>query len=79
MGDGTHHRFTDRADNYAAHRPSYPDACVDDLLVGMGHPAMLAVADVGAGTGIMARLIAVIAKIPEIVLLRVFMVCIPII
>ena len=52
-------RFTDRADDYAAHRPSYPEACIDAMLRGMGTPGMLAVADVGAGTGIMARLIAV--------------------
>lgn len=58
MGDDTLGRFTERADGYAAHRPAYPDACVDDLLVGMGHPTLLTVADVGAGTGIMARLIA---------------------
>lgn len=61
MAVGNHkatNRFTERAEDYAAHRPGYPDACVDDLLVGLGHPAMLAVADVGAGTGIMARLIA---------------------
>jgi hypothetical protein len=51
-------RFTERAEDYAAHRPSYPDACIDAMLRGMGTPGMLAAADVGAGTGIMARLIA---------------------
>lgn len=56
-GDGAE-RFTDRAEDYAAHRPSYPAACIDAMLRGMGTPGMLAVADVGAGTGIMARLIA---------------------
>jgi SAM-dependent methyltransferase len=51
-------RFTDRADDYAAHRPGYPEACVQALLRGMGAPEFLVVADVGAGTGIMARLLA---------------------
>ncbi len=57
QADGTS-RFTDRVGDYAAHRPSYPAACIDALLRGMGTPNMLAVADVGAGTGIMARLLA---------------------
>lgn len=51
-------RFTDRAQDYAAHRPSYPEACVDALLRGLGAPQFLVAADVGAGTGIMSRLIA---------------------
>lgn len=61
MGDGySDHlgRFTDRADDYAAHRPAYPDECIDAFMRGMGTPGMLAVADIGAGTGIMARLVA---------------------
>ena len=55
--DGTG-RFSDRAADYAAYRPSYPDACIDELLRGVGFPGMLTIADVGAGTGIMARLLA---------------------
>lgn len=51
-------RFTERAEDYAAHRPSYPEACIDAMLRGIGTPNMLVAADVGAGTGIMARLIA---------------------
>jgi SAM-dependent methyltransferase len=51
-------RFTDRADDYARHRPSYPAEAIDAVLEGLGEPASLAAADVGAGTGISARLLA---------------------
>jgi len=48
-------RFSNRADTYARYRPSYPaevlDAIVDAMPSGV-------VADVGAGTGIFARLLA---------------------
>ncbi len=51
-------RFSDRADDYRAARPSYPAGAVDAMLAGRGSPATLAAADVGAGTGIMSRLLA---------------------
>lgn len=51
-------RFTARAADYAAHRPSYPAAAIDAILAGLGDPRALTVADLGAGTGIMARLLA---------------------
>ncbi len=51
-------RFGDRAREYAAYRPGYPDAAIDEVLAGLGAPASLTVADVGAGTGISARAIA---------------------
>lgn len=51
-------RFSGRAADYAAARPSYPPAAIDALLEGLGPPGGLAVADVGAGTGIASRLIA---------------------
>jgi SAM-dependent methyltransferase len=51
-------RFSERADAYVAARPSYPVESVDVLLDGLGDPAALAVADLGAGTGISARVIA---------------------
>ena len=51
-------RFTERADAYAAGRPSYPPAAIDVLLEGLGDPADVVVADLGAGTGISARLLA---------------------
>lgn len=51
-------RFWDRASAYAAHRPSYPSDAVDAVLAGLGDPHDVTVADVGAGTGISARLFA---------------------
>ena len=51
-------RFDDRADEYARFRPGYPAAAVDAILAGLAPPAELAIADVGAGTGILSRLLA---------------------
>jgi ubiquinone/menaquinone biosynthesis C-methylase UbiE len=51
-------RFGDRAQAYVAHRPSYPQAVFAALLDGLGAPRELDVADVGAGTGISAALLA---------------------
>ena len=51
-------RFSERADAYVAARPSYPLESVDILIEGLGDPASLAVADLGAGTGISSRVIA---------------------
>jgi len=51
-------RFSDRADSYVAARPSYPFESIDVLIDGLGDPASLAVADLGAGTGISSRVIA---------------------
>ena len=51
-------RFSNRAHDYAKHRPSYPDAAVDAILLGLGAPPDLVAADVGAGTGISSRLLA---------------------
>jgi len=51
-------RFSRRAGAYAANRPGYPPAALDALLAGLGPPAKLTVADIGAGTGIAARLLA---------------------
>jgi SAM-dependent methyltransferase len=51
-------RFSDRAEAYVASRPSYPPAAIDAILAGLGDPATLVVADLGAGTGISSRLIA---------------------
>jgi len=51
-------RFSDLATAYVAARPSYPVESVDVLIDGMGDPASLAVADLGAGTGISSRVIA---------------------
>ena len=51
-------RFSDRAADYARHRPTYPAAAIDAVLEGLGDPAGLVAADLGAGTGISARLLA---------------------
>jgi SAM-dependent methyltransferase len=48
-------RFSDRAEAYARFRPSYPREIVDALLDGFAAPV---VADLGAGTGISAALLA---------------------
>jgi SAM-dependent methyltransferase len=51
-------RFSNRAQDYAKYRPSYPSEAIDLILQGLGEPSSLIVADVGAGTGISARLMA---------------------
>jgi len=51
-------RFSDLAAAYVAARPSYPADSIDVLIAGRGDPATLAVADLGAGTGISSRAIA---------------------
>lgn len=50
-------RFSDRAVEYARYRPSYPAEAIDAILEGLGDPGSLTAADVGAGTGISARLL----------------------
>jgi SAM-dependent methyltransferase len=51
-------RFSMLAGAYVAARPSYPPASIDAMIEGLGDPAALVVADLGAGTGISSRLIA---------------------
>lgn len=51
-------RFSDRAEDYARFRPTYPIAAIAVILDGLGHPADLIAADLGAGTGISSRLLA---------------------
>ncbi|PZV17966.1 MAG: SAM-dependent methyltransferase [Leptolyngbya sp.] len=51
-------RFSDRATDYANHRPSYPVAAIAAILAGLGKPHQLVAADIGAGTGIASRLLA---------------------
>jgi SAM-dependent methyltransferase len=57
-------RFTSRAAEYAHARPAYPAAAIDWLIAGLGDPAALVVADLGAGTGLSARAIA--ARGPQV-------------
>jgi SAM-dependent methyltransferase len=56
VNDHPTRRFHDRAEDYARYRPGYPDDAVDALLRGL--PTACTVADVGAGTGILSRLLA---------------------
>ncbi len=51
-------RFASRAGEYVKARPSYPAGIVDAVLDGLGTPAGILAADVGAGTGLFARLLA---------------------
>jgi len=51
-------RFSDRADDYVRYRPGYPAGAVSAMLDGLGPPASVRAADIGAGTGISARLLA---------------------
>ena len=51
-------RFGSLAGAYVAARPSYPPESIDAVIAGLGDPALLVVADLGAGTGISSRLIA---------------------
>jgi SAM-dependent methyltransferase len=50
-------RFTDHAAAYDAGRPAYPSEAIDLVFAGFGEPARLRVADLGAGTGISARML----------------------
>ena len=50
-------RFSDRANDYVKYRPTYPADAVRGILAGLGRPESLVAADVGAGTGISARLL----------------------
>ena len=51
-------RFSDRAEDYAKYRPSYPSEVIDCLLQGLARQKPLIAADIGAGTGISSRLLA---------------------
>jgi SAM-dependent methyltransferase len=51
-------RFSDRAGDYARYRPDYPPAAADAILAGWSAGRPRTAADVGAGTGISARLLA---------------------
>lgn len=52
-----HRRFEERANDYAASRPDYPAALVDQLVERIGLRAGARVADIGSGTGIFTRLL----------------------
>lgn len=50
--------FSGRSEDYAKYRPIHPAAAIDKLLSGLDDPTHLVAADVGAGTGIGAGLLA---------------------
>ena len=50
-------RFDDRVADYVKYRPTYPAEAIDAIVGGLGPPQRLAAADIGAGTGISARLL----------------------
>ncbi len=50
-------RFNDRTSDYVKYRPAYPAAAIDAILSGLAPPEQLVAADIGAGTGISARLL----------------------
>src|SRR4051812_16005495 len=50
-------RFDDRATDYVKYRPTYPAEAVDAILDGLGPYDQIVAADIGAGTGISARLL----------------------
>ena len=49
-------RFSNRADNYARYRPSYPASVIDILKSDCGLKETSTIADVGSGTGILSEL-----------------------
>jgi SAM-dependent methyltransferase len=49
-------RFSDRAEDYAKYRPSYPDQLIAATLADLGPTIRLRIADIGAGTGISSDL-----------------------
>lgn len=50
--------FSDRGKDYEKYRPIHPASAIDAILSGLGSPTQLVAADIGAGTGIGARLLA---------------------
>ncbi|MGF1568189.1 MAG: class I SAM-dependent methyltransferase [Nodosilinea sp.] len=50
--------FSDRGEDYEKYRPIHPASAIDVILSDLGSPTQLVAADVGAGTGIGARLLA---------------------
>ncbi|WP_052055767.1 class I SAM-dependent methyltransferase [Myxosarcina sp. GI1] len=51
-------RFSNRAEDYAKYRPSYPTEAIEFILEGWQDSAKLTAVDIGAGTGISSRLLA---------------------
>ena len=52
------HRFSNVAESYAQYRPDYPTEAIDAILAPLGDLSEKVAIDIGAGTGISARLLA---------------------
>jgi ubiquinone/menaquinone biosynthesis C-methylase UbiE len=50
-------RFTNRVNYYVKYRPSYPEAYLDYLVKEVGFDRESVIADIGAGTGILSKLL----------------------
>ncbi len=50
--------FSNIGEDYEKYRPIHPDSAINIILSGLKPPSQLVAADVGAGTGIGARLLA---------------------
>jgi len=55
-------RFTNRVADYVKYRPSYPAAYIEYLLKDVGFDKYSTVADIGAGTGILSKLLSTHVK-----------------
>ena len=51
-------RFTKKVNNYVKYRPTYPQELIDYLFTDLGFSNNSIIADIGAGTGILTRLLA---------------------
>ncbi|AKG53893.1 methyltransferase [Dehalogenimonas sp. WBC-2] len=51
-------RFSNRVENYVKYRPSYPQQYIGYLVNGIGFKPDSVIADIGAGTGILSKLLA---------------------
>lgn len=51
-------RFSQRAENYAKYRPTYPQEAIASIISTTKNPTDIVAADIGAGTGISSRLLA---------------------
>ncbi len=60
MCDSTQ-RFSDRVENYVRYRPSYPAALIDSLASRANLTRESVIADIGAGTGILTKMLLPIA------------------
>jgi len=58
-------KFTNKAENYTKYRPSYPQGFINHLVNEVGMNCESIVADIGAGTGILTKLLA--CKVKKII------------